>query len=83
MIYINQEAPEKETRMQKNHSVSNMASSSPAKVTWKIGPNGYQKFKELETAPKNIRQEDPEKQTSIPKNHLVSTITSSSPTKVT
>ena len=46
VLNINQEAPEKETRMPKNYFVSTIASSSPAKVTWKKGSNGYQKFKE-------------------------------------
>ena len=69
--------------MPKNHLVSNISSSSPAKVTWIKGSNGYQKSKELETAPINIKQDDPEKRTSRQKNNLVSTIPSSPPTKVT
>merc|ERR1712129_45810 len=52
--------------MKKNNFVSTNASSPPTKVTWKKGPNGYQKFKQI----------------SIPKNYLVSTIAPSSQAKV-
>ena len=71
--------------MPKNHLVSNIMSSSPAKVTWIKGQNGYQKSIESksEAAPINIKQEDPEKRTSRQKNNLVSTIPSSPQAKVT
>ena len=79
-VYINQDAPEKQTRMSKNHFVSIIASSSPTKVTLECSDN-TQDAPEKRTQRSNTQS--PEKQTRGSKKHFVSIITPSSPTKVT